>query len=391
MIDPTVPWVLLRVREQLFGVPASHIREMAEMPAVTRVPNMPEYVMGLVSLRGQVTPTIDMRRRLGVATAEDDIKRLVDGLARAEAEHRLLAETLSGLVQDGRGAGVDVCACAFQGWLGELKTKNPLVRLHLKKLEEPHARLHALAARVVQTVETDPLEAKAALHQFQEKELAAFLRLLPQVRERLIRAHRQIVVVLTLDGVSLGAAVDEVESIERLKNGSIEELPSNLQGMKTNLTRMVGRRTRDDEIVLILEVEELFHGDGKVPLHGDWMAQAEITPVSASEPEPAIAAPPAPGVVEKSAMPVQDPTAAQTAPAGVGGTIARQAPEHALSIEIGDQVTAARQGYADGMDDRAWCGETSGPWMQIAEGPIVQTPWAMEEAEESGNPGSPWM
>jgi purine-binding chemotaxis protein CheW len=349
MIDLTVPWVLLRVRDQLFGVPASHIREMAEMPAVTSVPNMPEFVMGLVSLRGQVTPTIDMRRRLGVAAAEADMKRLTDGLERGEAEHRRLAEAVESVVRNGRAAGVDAHACAFQEWLGTLKTKNPLVRLHLKKLEEPHARLHAAAARVMQTVETSPLEANAAFRRFQEKELASFTRLLPQIRERLIHAHRQIVVVLTLNDQSLGVAVDEVESIERLKNGSIEELPANLQGMKSGLTKMVGRRTRDDEIVLILEVEELFHGDGRVPVHGDWMEQAESTPASGPEPAPATA-----------------PLAAAATP---------------------------RFGYADGLDDRAWCGDHNGPWIQLEEGPVVQpgATWAMEEAETSGSPGSPCM
>jgi chemotaxis signal transduction protein len=344
MIDLTVPWVLLRVRDQLFGVPASHVREMAEMPAVTPVPNMPESVMGLVSLRDQVTPTINMRQRLGVPTAEDDIRRLIDGLQRAEAEHRLLAGTLESVVRDGRTAGAGAHACAFQEWLGTLKTDNPLVRLYLKELDEPHARLHAAAARVVQTAETNPIEANAAWRRFPEKELAAFTRVLPRVRERLIHALRQVVVVLTHDGQSVGVAVDEVESIERLKNRSIEELPATLQAVKSGLTKMGGRRTRDGEIVLILEVEELFHGNGRVPVHGDWMKQAKSTPASAPEP------------VTASLVPAASP----------------------------------RSDYADGPDDRAWCGDRNGPWIQLAEGPLVQPgiTWAMEEAETSGSPGT---
>jgi chemotaxis signal transduction protein len=369
MTDLTVPWVLLRIRDQLFGVPASHIREMAEMPTVTPVPNMPEFVLGLVSLRGQVTPTIDMRRRLGVATAEDDLKRLTERLERAEAEHCRLAETLESVVRDGRAAGVDAHACAFQEWLDSFQTRNPAVRVHLKKLEEPHAHLHAAAARVVQTAETTPLEANAAWRRFQEKELAAFTRLLPQIRERLIQAHRRIVVVLTLDGRSLGAAVDEVESIERLKDGSIEELPAQLQGMKSSLTKLVGRRVRDDEIVLILEVEELFHGNGQVPERVDWFEQAASTP--ASVPEPATA-PTALARIEADAMAATEPAASawKTTPAAT-----------------------PRHGNADTVDDHAWCGDRNGPWIQLEEGPIVQSgaTWAREEAESTGSPGSPWM
>jgi hypothetical protein len=52
-----------------------------------------------------------------------------------------------------------------------------------------------------------------------------------------------------------------------------------------------------------------------------------------------------------------------------------------------------RIGYADGLDDRAWCGDCNGPWVQLEEGPIVQPgpTWALEEAETTGSPGSPWM
>jgi chemotaxis signal transduction protein len=368
MIDPAVPWVLLRVRDQLFGVPASHIREMAEMPPVTHVPNMPEYVMGLVSLRGQVTPVIDLRRRLGVVTAEEDIKRLIEGLEAAEAEHRRLAEALESAVQDERTGSIDPAACSMHEWLDTLQTKNPLVRLHLKKLEEPHANLHAAAARVVQTAAAGPSQARAALRRFQEKELAAFTRLLPQVRERLVHAHRQIVVVLTLDNQALGAAVDEVESIERLKNGSVEELPANLRSMKRSLTKIVGRRTRDDEIVLILEVEELFHGNGQVPIHGDWMKQAESTPASAPERAPATATAASAGIVEMASAAV---------------------PVRAVS-DLPTDRAASSVTRAEGQDDGAWCGDPNGPWVRLEEGPIVQpgVAWEMDEAETSDSPGS---
>ncbi len=362
MIDPSVPWVLLRVRDQLFAVPAAHIREMAEMPPITRVPNMPEFVLGLISLRGQTTPTIDMRRRLGVATAEEDVKRLTDELDRAGEEHRRLAERLESAVQTGCTAGIETEACAFQNWCNSIETKNPLVRLHLKKLDEPHARLHAAAARVVQALDTSPAEANAALHRFQEKELAAFARLLPLVQERLVHAHRQIVVVLTLDGQSLGAAVDEVESIEPLKPGSIEELPARLHGMRTSLTKMVGRRTRDDEIVLLLEVEELFQGAGEAATGQDWFERATETPVPGPEPESAREAastntlPPAAGT---KATPTSSPGRIQ----------------------------------AEAMDECGWCGDHNGPWVRLQEGPLVQpgVTWANEEAEISGSPGSPWM
>ena len=55
--DRGVPWVLLRVCNQMFGVRATEVREMAEMPQATRLPNVPDYVLGLITLSGQVLVT----------------------------------------------------------------------------------------------------------------------------------------------------------------------------------------------------------------------------------------------------------------------------------------------------------------------------------------------
>jgi chemotaxis signal transduction protein len=367
MYDLSVPWVLLRVRDQLFGVPASHVREMAEMPGITRVPNMPEFVTGLVSLRGQITPTIDLRRRLGIPTAEEDLKGLVDALGAAEAEHRRLADQLETSIAAGRTAEVDSGACAFHQWLGRLQTKNPLVRLHLKKLEVPHEQLHAAVARVAATAGADPVQAAAELRHLREKELAAFTRILPQVRERLVHAHRQIVVVFTLDGQALGASVDEVESIERLKDRSIEELPQHLQGMHGGLTRLVGRRTRDDEIVLILEVESLFRINSGEPVHGAWMDQtgdgprgADASPMTSAADAARMSSSPGEVVPDPAAEPVPGITAAPVSVASVVDTAARSATRRAPETPVADSVPEVGSGFAHGREERAWCGNRIG-------------------------------
>jgi purine-binding chemotaxis protein CheW len=42
------------------------------MPEVTQVPNSPEYVDGVINLRGKVIPVIDLRRRFGIDRKEHD-------------------------------------------------------------------------------------------------------------------------------------------------------------------------------------------------------------------------------------------------------------------------------------------------------------------------------
>ena len=55
---------------ELFGVEVFRAREILSMVAVTKVPQTPDYLLGVINLRGQVVPVIDLRVKLGLETAE---------------------------------------------------------------------------------------------------------------------------------------------------------------------------------------------------------------------------------------------------------------------------------------------------------------------------------
>lgn len=58
--------------EQSFAVPITVVREIVEMQEITPVPHMPDYLRGVVNLRGQIIPIIDLRLRLGMGFREYD-------------------------------------------------------------------------------------------------------------------------------------------------------------------------------------------------------------------------------------------------------------------------------------------------------------------------------
>lgn len=55
-----------------YGVDVLKVREIIRMPNITRVPNTPHYVEGVINLRGKVIPIINMRRRFGLIEIEYD-------------------------------------------------------------------------------------------------------------------------------------------------------------------------------------------------------------------------------------------------------------------------------------------------------------------------------
>ncbi len=55
-----------------FGIEVLKVREIIRMPSVTKMPNTPDYVEGIINLRGKVIPIISMRRRFGLPESDHD-------------------------------------------------------------------------------------------------------------------------------------------------------------------------------------------------------------------------------------------------------------------------------------------------------------------------------
>ena len=70
--DELLQLVSFNIGEEEFGVDILKVQEINRMLEVTRVPNAPEYVDGVINLRGKVIPIIDLRRRFGLERKEHD-------------------------------------------------------------------------------------------------------------------------------------------------------------------------------------------------------------------------------------------------------------------------------------------------------------------------------
>ena len=64
--------VSFRVGEEEFGVDIMKVQEINRMNLVAPVPNAPQYVSGIMNLRGKVIPIIDLRQRFHRGKQEQD-------------------------------------------------------------------------------------------------------------------------------------------------------------------------------------------------------------------------------------------------------------------------------------------------------------------------------
>lgn len=63
--------VAFRLAGETYGVPISLVQEIIRSCEITAIPRTPEYVRGVVNLRGKIVPVIDLRRRLGLPPADE--------------------------------------------------------------------------------------------------------------------------------------------------------------------------------------------------------------------------------------------------------------------------------------------------------------------------------
>ncbi|HEX5425450.1 MAG TPA: chemotaxis protein CheW [Candidatus Acidoferrales bacterium] len=71
-MDKDLQVVGFRIGRETFGLPIAMVREIVRVPEITSVPNVPDYVEGVINLRGRIIPVIDLRKRFGQKTLDPD-------------------------------------------------------------------------------------------------------------------------------------------------------------------------------------------------------------------------------------------------------------------------------------------------------------------------------
>ena len=76
--NPITQWVTFRLGDETYGVNVMQVQEVLRMTDIAPVPGSPNYVLGIINLRGNVVTVMDTRKRFGMAPTEtDDATRIV--------------------------------------------------------------------------------------------------------------------------------------------------------------------------------------------------------------------------------------------------------------------------------------------------------------------------
>jgi purine-binding chemotaxis protein CheW len=70
-ITDTALYLTFKLGDELFALNVSQVREVLDLTTITKVPRAPEFMRGVINVRGSVVPVVDMRTKFGLERVSD--------------------------------------------------------------------------------------------------------------------------------------------------------------------------------------------------------------------------------------------------------------------------------------------------------------------------------
>ncbi|MEN3187819.1 MAG: chemotaxis protein CheW, partial [Atribacterota bacterium] len=90
-------YIIFRVAEERYGVDIEEVREINRIATITRVPRAPEFLEGVMNLRGEVTPIVDLRRHFGLIQGKRDESTRIIVAEIEEKKTGLIVDAVEGV------------------------------------------------------------------------------------------------------------------------------------------------------------------------------------------------------------------------------------------------------------------------------------------------------
>lgn len=90
--------LVVKLRDQTFGIDVMSVREIRGWTSPTPVPHSPNYVSGVINLRGIVLPIIDLAARLGFPKAEPTFRHAIVVVEHSNQTVGILVDGVSDII-----------------------------------------------------------------------------------------------------------------------------------------------------------------------------------------------------------------------------------------------------------------------------------------------------
>jgi purine-binding chemotaxis protein CheW len=99
-ITETRQYLTFKLAEETFAVDVAKVREILEWTTITKVPQTPAYMCGVINLRGSVVPVIDLRLKFGMAATEKTVNTCIIVVEVQQGDDLVVLGALADSVQE---------------------------------------------------------------------------------------------------------------------------------------------------------------------------------------------------------------------------------------------------------------------------------------------------
>jgi purine-binding chemotaxis protein CheW len=76
-IMETTQYLTFKLEDEVFALDISKVREVLDFTTITKVPRTPEFMRGVINLRGSVVPVVDLRLKFGMSKTEKTVNTCI--------------------------------------------------------------------------------------------------------------------------------------------------------------------------------------------------------------------------------------------------------------------------------------------------------------------------
>ncbi len=76
-IMETTQYLTFKLDDEVFALDISKVREVLDFTTITKVPRTPEFMRGVINLRGSVVPVVDLRLKFGMTKTENTVNTCI--------------------------------------------------------------------------------------------------------------------------------------------------------------------------------------------------------------------------------------------------------------------------------------------------------------------------
>jgi purine-binding chemotaxis protein CheW len=248
--------VTFRIAKEEFAFHMEHVREILRVQTPNQVPDVPDYVLGVLTVRGQILPVIDLRRLLQQRSLADEF---AGNCRPVREEYERWIDQTEKLFALGTHAKVDGSVTErLRSWLGETNSSSQLLMEALAKargLNEKVVKQLQLRARCEERGDQDAARVSGEEVLSGGRETVAALRRFEQEIAGNIHEDQRIIVV-DAEGFVLGLVVDHVHEVLNVPKRLVEPPPRITSSGGMELSG-VAKLDDGSRLIMLLDVANL--------------------------------------------------------------------------------------------------------------------------------------